>query len=284
MRWTCAHRTLALGGVLVACLAAGSLVDLPLSEALYDPASLLGRLGAAWGQAPQALALGAGGALLARTRKEGRAPAWASATAGLALNLFALYRLVVILGSGIALAVRAATAIGLLAVADALTARMLSGTDARAQRRYALFAIGAVCLEALTVGALKDLWARPRMRLVAGDVGATFQPWWIVGSGQREALGALGVAAEEFRSFPSGHTAAAACSMLLAYAPAVKPQLKRWSGLLFWGPAGIGALVGLSRIVAGAHFLSDVAAGFLITLVIAAVLARALLPRNREGC
>lgn len=112
MRWTCAHRTLALGGVLVACLAAGSLVDLPLSEALYDPASLLGRLGAAWGQAPQALALGAGGALLARTRKEGRTPAWVSATAGLALNLFALYRLAVIPGSGIALAVRAATAIG----------------------------------------------------------------------------------------------------------------------------------------------------------------------------
>ena len=44
------------------------------------------------------------------------------------------------------------------------------------------------------------------MRLVTNDPRACFMPWWQTGSSLKDTLVAAGVAGEEFKSFPSGHT------------------------------------------------------------------------------
>ena len=39
------------------------------------------------------------------------------------------------------------------------------------------------------------------MRMIVQQPFASFQPWWIIGSDMKNHLMALGVAAEEFKSF-----------------------------------------------------------------------------------
>jgi len=79
-------------------------------------------------------------------------------------------------------------------------------------------------------------------------------------------------AGEEFKSFPSGHTANA--FVMLAYCMFV-PYFKKIKANYFIAFALIwGGLVALSRVVLGAHFLSDVLVGGYITTVTFYVLNR----------
>jgi len=72
-------------------------------------------------------------------------------------------------------------------------------------------------------------------------------------------------------SFVSGH--AAMGFFFLAFAWVLRDR--RW---LYWG-ALIGLLVGLGRVMQGAHFLSDVLFGYPVVYVTALLLARAVLGR-----
>lgn len=74
-------------------------------------------------------------------------------------------------------------------------------------------------------------------------------------------------------SFVSGH--AAMGFFFLAFAWVLRDR--RW---LYWG-AAIGLLVGLGRIMQGAHFLSDVLFGYPVVYLTALLLARPLLGRWR---
>jgi lipid A 4'-phosphatase len=74
-------------------------------------------------------------------------------------------------------------------------------------------------------------------------------------------------------SFVSGH--AAMGFFFLAFAWVLRDR--RW---LYWG-AAIGLLVGLGRVMQGAHFLSDVLFGYPVVYLTALLLARPLLGRWR---
>ena len=105
------------------------------------------------------------------------------------------------------------------------------------------------------------------MRLIASTGNASyFTPWWKAGSALKNQLVAEGVSSDEFRSFPSGHTACAACAMLVALLPTVSKLFKgkeKRLGLLgcLWT-----AIVAFSRLRMGAHFLTDVTMAWLVTL------------------
>jgi lipid A 4'-phosphatase len=92
---------------------------------------------------------------------------------------------------------------------------------------------------------LKPCWSRPRPHAVAAFGGPRdFLPVWRFGAG------------EEDSSFPSGHAAMGFYLM----APALICYRRRpWLALAFLLLGlSYGALIGLARIVAGAHFPSDV--------------------------
>ena len=66
----------------------------------------------------------------------------------------------------------------------------------------------------LLINIIKVPWGRARMRLIYATGNDTyFSNWWQAGTALKKKLVADGVASDEFRSFPSGHTACAACSM-----------------------------------------------------------------------
>ena len=128
----------------------------------------------------------------------------------------------------------------------------------RSYRRLCLFLVLAVALgPGLAVnGILKPLWGRPRPRHIERfDGTATYRAWWQPGG---PGTGT---------SFPSGH--AAMGFVLVAgvmLVPCRRAGLRR---VLFISVFGYGGLLGVTRIVQGGHFLSDVlGSGGVVILVV----------------
>ncbi len=92
---------------------------------------------------------------------------------------------------------------------------------------------------------------------------------------------AAGVPKEEFKSFPSGHSANSSILMLLTLLPVLRPSLSRQRTMLFG--VGFGWAVAVSRIVMGAHYLSDTAMGLAVGLAALVVICRLLFPVRRTA-
>lgn len=123
----------------------------------------------------------------------------------------------------------------------------------REVKKIALVLILLVVLEIIIVNVLKIVWGRPRMRSM--ESFEQFKYWFQING---PALG------EEFKSFPSGHTANGfvmiAYSLFLPYFKKINEK-----GFMIFAIVW-GSLVALSRVVLGAHFLSDVLIGGYITI------------------
>ena len=135
-------------------------------------------------------------------------------------------------------------------------------------RQHAIFLILVILTEILFVSIMKYIWGRPRMRSISGF--DEFRYWYEISG---PALG------QEFKSFPSGHTANA--FTILSYNVFV-PSQKKYKGRVFFFLAVIwGSLVAVSRVVLGAHFTSDVVAGFFVTLACIYFYYNLLLDRHK---
>ena len=266
-----------LAAVLLILLIVGSFADLPISRLLYPgKESSLGQFFAAFGEMPAFLCLTSAGLLLAENRKRlpGLKPlAWLLGGAALVLL-------------GIVLAVHEATdnvpampswvallvAVFLAAVSGVGLLLLTADCPVKTVLRFALTLVFVSVCTMAVIQIIKLPWGRARMRLIY-DTGneSYFTPWWKAGSALKNKLVADGVPADEFRSFPSGHTGCAACGMLAILLPTLH---KKWKGkervcLL----AGIlwTAIVAFSRIRMGAHFLSDTMVSWLLALGISAL-------------
>lgn len=165
-----------------------------------------------------------------------------------------------------------------------LVRRLAKDADRAVINRVALAILLAILCELVMVNLIKVRWGRPRMRLVVSHPEAYFFPWWRQGTALKEPLLAAGVAADEFKSFPSAHTANAATMLLLGLAPLLQPRLRRYQKALVTFGFVWTAVVALSRILLGAHYLTDTAVGFLIGFLSVYLICGALFRRrNRSG-
>jgi len=156
-------------------------------------------------------------------------------------------------------------------VSSVIIVNRISQENLRKFKKIAIVFILLVVLEILIVNILKVVWGRPRMRSIESI--EQFKHWYQI-SGP--------TANNEFMSFPSGHTANGfvilAYSMFLPYFKKIKPNLFI-SFALTWG-----GLVALSRVVLGAHFLSDVLVGGYITILVFYTLNHIFIKdKNNEG-
>lgn len=174
----------------------------------------------------------------------------------------------------------AAIGVVIIAVTVFAMTRYTKGVDHKALRKLALVCFLMVVGAILVINVIKVPWGRPRMRLIAVNDLAQFQPWWIVGGAQKETLLAAGVASDELKSFPSGHTADAAIMLCLSFMALTKKRFDLDKAMFFTG-AGFAAVVAFSRIIMGAHFLTDVTFGFGVTFVLYLV-CRAIFYRSVE--
>lgn len=254
-------------GVALAWMALGSFVDYPLSCALYNESNPFAMFFAAYGELPATLGWVAAGSLfLYGHNRNNKLFGVIQVADGICLIL--LGTVMACLMPTLYLPVKTAilTVIGLaLSVCTVVvTCRLAHNADRAMVIRVAVAVFLVILCELLVVNFIKVPWGRPRMRLVANNPEACFLSWWQLGGALKDRLVAAGVAAEEFKSFPSGHTANAATMLLLGLIPYLKPQLQRFEHAFIAVGFAWTAVVAFTRIVMGAHYLTDTVVGFLV--------------------
>lgn len=137
-------------------------------------------------------------------------------------------------------------------------------------KTVAIIAVLTILAEQLLINVLKFAWGRPRMRDLASPY-TDFRPWYLP-----DWFGGAD-------SFPSGHSANAACVVIFTLLPDIFSKRKKV------GCAACTAIcylwlvtVMIARIVAGAHFASDVTAGAAVTLCIFYSLKSVFAPDSRR--
>ena len=262
--------------VLLVLLIVGSIWDLPISKFLYPGhESSFGQFFAAFGELPAFSLLAGCGVLLIVHRGKFRPELQVVLLAfGICLTLASMF-LAVHEATDNVPALPLPVALLVTVFVDALTAFGLlcltRGCQTKTLLRFVCTVI-VVCIGImLLINVIKVPWGRARMRLIAATGNETyFSNWWQAGTALKKKLVADGVSSDEFRSFPSGHTACAACAMLLILLPTLCRRLHDKEKLFMAIGAAWTALVAFSRLRMGAHFLSDVCVSSLLTLALGA--------------
>ena len=134
--------------------------------------------------------------------------------------------------------------------------------------KKALFLVAVSLVTLLIISVAKKLMCRPRFRFVlASDNAFYFKSWWQSGRNIKTSLG-VGAVNDEFTSLPSGHSAYSMFAVFIFPALAdYLDGLKKFKPLLFALGFIWWALTALSRLTAGAHYLTDVTIAGLITIL-----------------
>lgn len=153
--------------------------------------------------------------------------------------------------------------------------------------KWAVFVIIVAALSNGIVQGAKHIFDRTRYRAMVyvGDAEFSFYtPWYQINTNKFNSISAF--AEDFFKSFPSGHTCAAASTFVLVALPIFfeKTNTKKCKAILWTTAIVYTLLVAISRIVAGAHFFMDVFIGglvtFVITIVLLALYKKYILPKT----
>lgn len=257
--------------VILAVLAVGDL-DYTISKNLINRDSLFGEFFNVLGEIPANLGLLIGTTLLFGSRKRG-SKLGTAIKAVFAIPFMFLFAEFTIIGSvryvfefsegGFPKWAFVLSAFGgfLLFAAAIISLFKVKPETFQKWRKHGLILLLLVIFEIFVVNVLKIIWARPRMRSISTI--EQFKHWY-------EINGPLN--SEEYKSFPSGHTANA--FVMLAYTlfiPENHKQLMRNFTIfaILWG-----VCTAISRVILGAHFLSDVFVGGYVTVVVFYVLSK----------
>ena len=117
---------------------------------------------------------------------------------------------------------------------------------------------------------LKDFIHRPRYRGLVQYTDVAFHNWWEPFKEYRDYVTAHpDVPHDNFKSYPSGHTAEASIVLVaFTFLPFAHKKFEKIQLPLFLGGCALVLLVALARILAAAHFLSDVSWGATIVLTL----------------
>lgn len=153
------------------------------------------------------------------------------------------------------------------------------GRKANNPRLWLLMLVGVAFIGfSLIIGTtvVKSIFHRPRYRLAVYGEISPFFAWW-ERCGNYEDLMAkvadkynlsLEVAKEEFKSFPSGHTSVCSLGMLFVIMlPFITGKELKHQIIYFYVALAYALFVAFTRMLVGAHYLSDVGMGGLITTV-----------------
>lgn len=260
-----------LSSFLAFGLLIGSFFDYPIAKSTFHKTSQLGTFFAAYGQVPAMASLSFAGILLIYARPKAQIKALLSG--GIGVGLLGMGFLMTTLEAAKYLP---STPVYLLVgytfimylIVDGLLFFFVKDASKEELIKFAFVIVFIVFAQMFIITVLKMLWGRPRMRLLNENATVSFQNWWVIGSPLKQQLISSGVASSEFKSFPSSHTASAACLFILCILPRLNHRLVGKQNYLFYF-ATIGTMiVAISRVVIGAHFLSDVVIGFSITFAI----------------
>lgn len=135
-----------------------------------------------------------------------------------------------------------------------------------------LFAISAIIIILIGNNLLKPLMSRPRFRIL-DEYGIPFYNMWERCFNSKELMAEFGISKEEFKSFPSVHVLVTAfLPCIMVFLPFIDKKYEKVQVPLFYLGLVWTLYTGYNRILAGAHFLTDVGFGMIITFLFMFVL------------
>lgn len=122
----------------------------------------------------------------------------------------------------------------------------------------------------LVLPVIKDNMRRPRYRILDVGTDITFHNWWEPCPNYRDLMQQYNIKeSDHFKSFPSGHTAEAAIPLvIITFMGLADDKFKKIQLPAFCIGCVLVLFVALARILAAAHFLSDVSMGATIMLIL----------------
>lgn len=130
--------------------------------------------------------------------------------------------------------------------------------------KFSYVTLFAMIAAVLTVQIIKEPMGRMRYRAMNTINDFSRYTRWYVANGQpdKEMMRTLFGTTDAYKSFPSGHTRAAAATFYLTTLVDILDVKSKWKKASVWiGSFLFTALVAVSRIMVGAHFFSDVLIG-----------------------
>lgn len=226
--------------------------DLRISMTLYDPENLFGKFIEAFGDYPMYLSLGLASVYLfcEELKKEKRHMGWmalwglGSLAGALLSGLLPIYRMGRVSRWQLIL-------IPVFLLLFYLAARKMPEDRKEALQKLAGFAVVYFIAAQVIAYGIKLPWGRLRFRHMSEPL-REFIPWYL-------PQGLTGN-----HSFPSGHTFNSCSILLLLYLPGIRrengqPGIRLWLFVCAWI-----FMVAVGRIIAGAHFASDVTMGAML--------------------
>lgn len=138
--------------------------------------------------------------------------------------------------------------------------------DCQNKNMWIVFCIVIVILTIVLVPAisgLKSLMHRPRYRFISQfDKEALFHNWWEPCKDYKDLMAFYNQPKDNFKSYPSGHTAEASIMLVcVTFLPLANKKFEKIQLPLVIGSCALILIVAFARILAAAHFLSDVSFG-----------------------
>ena len=165
--------------------------------------------------------------------------------------------------------------VGYLIVIIPEAAAMVGGyflfKDCQNKNMWIIFCIIVVLLLIALLGiipAIKDNMHRPRYRIIS-ETDIEFHRWWEPFKEYNDVKELFPKRHDDFKSFPSGHTAETSILIVVAiFFPMAHKKMAKYQMPFFYFACGLTLLVAFARILAAAHFLSDVSWGATITITL----------------
>ena len=283
-------------GLFIGLLAAGTFNDRAVSDTLYSPDNVICKVFSAIGPMPLfCIMILFSGALLQRALSvQGGARLPAAAAAGITALWLCGFGAKVFTSSSCLdesfPAVRGNAAAMIITALVLLPPvfigfKMAKKNDDTKLVRRIIILMAAVLTAYILLEVIKSTMRRPRYRIVIQDLeGVGFVNWYERFTGYSSELPeTLGVVRSEFASFPSGHSMMSmTCFITLPALGWLFPSLKGRESILAGCGFAYSVCVMFSRIVRGAHFLSDVAFSGAVFMVFSVIYMIILKKQSKE--
>lgn len=273
-------------GILLVGLIVGSFLDLQINQAIYSKGNMFGIIMAAFGTIPTYAGLAfLGGGLFGATLKRKDLPTFLKVISY--VLAVAAYGISIYLGSKDIPSANGFNNESLRLPSMIASAFVFAGVAYLGFRacfkdnKKELWALTLVMIVIFAAGLIpvsfliKLFIHRPRFRYVVYSGEIEFHNWWDSFKGYKDYLATnpvidgINITSEEFKSFPSGHSGSAAVAMMfLPYFSAFYNKLKGKEVLLFYIGFAWTLLMMFSRMLVGAHYLSDTCMGALLLMLV----------------
>lgn len=142
--------------------------------------------------------------------------------------------------------------------------------DCENKNMWIILVIIVIILTLVIVGIispLKSLMHRPRYRIIV-DTGVEFHKWFEPCKDYKELAALYNTSTDNFKSYPSGHTTEASILLVTTtFLPLMNNKFKKFQLPLYICSFALIIIVAFARILAAAHFLSDVSTGAAIMVL-----------------